>query len=198
MPALIGYARVSSDDQNLHLQTDALSREVCLRIFHDQRSGSSSSVRPGLAAALSHLRPGDTLVVWKLDRLGRSVRQLVELIDLLKKRNVHFRSLTESIDTTTSLGQFFFHIMASFAEMERAVIQERTRAGLAAARARGRLGGRRRVLSVSQIQKAAKYFAAGLGATEIAAMLGVSVPTVYRAVPAEKRQIEAFADSDLQ
>lgn len=206
MPALIGYARVSTDDQNLQLQYDALASVVQSRppgsvavntevnkVFSDKASAASSN-RPGLAAALSHLRPGDTLVVWKLDRLGRSMRSLVELMEQLKERGVHFRSLTESIDTSTPMGTFFFHMMAGLAQMERELTVERTKAGIAAARARGRHGGRRRALSDNQIQKAKKYFRANLGATEIAAMLGVSVPTIYRAVPAIDRQIEAFPD----
>lgn len=193
MPALIGYARVSTDDQNLALQLDALTAVVCLKVFSDKMSAAASH-RPGLDAALSHLRPGDTLVVWKLDRLGRSMRGLVELAAQLGERGVHFRSLTEAIDTATPLGTFFFHMMGALAQMERELTAERTRAGLAAARARGRLGGRRRALSDSQIQKGKKYFRSGLGATEVAAMLGVSVPTIYRAIPAADRQIDAFAD----
>lgn len=193
MAALIGYARVSTDDQNLAAQLDALTAEVCLKVFSDKMSAASSH-RPGLAAALSHLRPGDTLIVWKLDRLGRSMRALVELMAQLKERGVNFRSITEAIDTATPMGNFFFHMMAAMAQMERELTIERTRAGIAAARARGRHGGRRRALSDTQIQKGKKYFRSGLGATEVAAMLGVSVPTIYRAIPAVDRQIDAFPD----
>ena len=135
---LLGYARVSTDEQNLELQGDALSAAGCDRIFSDKLSGSRLD-RPGLAAALSHLRSGDSLVVWKLDRLGRTVRQLVEFVARLNQDGIEFRSLTDGIDTTTPAGRFFFHMMAALAEMERDLTRERTMAGLAAARARGRL-----------------------------------------------------------
>ena len=123
----IGYARVSTDDQNLALQLDALKQSRCERVFTDKVSGTRL-VRPGLDDALSHLRAGDTLVVWKLDRLGRSVKGLVDLVNGLEARAVHFRSLTDGIDTKTPAGRFFFHIMASLAQMERELIVERTRA----------------------------------------------------------------------
>jgi DNA invertase Pin-like site-specific DNA recombinase len=193
---LIGYARVSTDDQNLTLQLEALQACQCSKIFSDKLSANAAH-RPGLAAALAQLRAGDTLLVWKLDRLGRSMRQLVDLMQHLHDSAVNFRSLTESIDTTTPGGMLYFHTIAAFAQMERELTIERTRAGLAAARARGRLGGRKRALSAKQIAKAKSYFAGGLGATEIARILGVSAATVYRAIPAEERQIEAFPDSDL-
>lgn len=134
---LIGYARVSTQDQNLELQLDALTKAGCQKVFEDTISGTRAD-RPGLGKALEMLREGDTLVVWKLDRLGRSVKQLVELVSDLHKQNVQFKSLTDSIDTSTPSGRFFFHVMASLAEMERDLIVERTRAGLDVARQLGR------------------------------------------------------------
>ena len=139
---LVGYARVSTEDQKLDLQLDALKSAGCEKLFSDHVSGASN-LKPGLEEALAYLRPGDTLVVWKLDRLGRAVKGLIELVDELHGRNVQFRSLTDSIDTSTSAGKFFFHVMAAMAEMERDLIRERTNAGLTAARARGRMGGRK-------------------------------------------------------
>ena len=136
---LIGYARVSTQDQNLELQLDALTKAGCQKVFEDTISGTRAD-RPGLGKALEMLREGDTLVVWKLDRLGRSVKQLVELVSALHKQNVQFKSLTDSIDTGTPSGRFFFHVMASLAEMERDLIVERTRAGLDVARQLGRKG----------------------------------------------------------
>ena len=137
---LIGYARVSTQDQNLELQIDALTKAGCHRLFDDKMSGSRAE-RPGLAKALDMLREGDTLVVWKLDRLGRSVKNLVDLVGQLHKQGVQFKSLTDAIDTGTPSGRFFFHVMASLAEMERELIVERTRAGLDVARKLGRKGG---------------------------------------------------------
>ena len=138
---LIGYARVSTSDQRLDLQQDALRGVGCERIFTDTASGAKAG-RPGLAAALDTCREGDILVVWKLDRLGRSLSHLVEVVQVLAERNVSFRSLQEQLDTTTSGGKLIFHLFASLAEFERDVIRERTNDGLAAARARGRKGGR--------------------------------------------------------
>lgn len=179
---LIGYARVSTDEQNLALQTDALEVAGCVRIFTDKLSGSRLD-RPGLADALSHLRSGDTLVVWKLDRLGRTVRQLVEFVARLNQNGVEFRSLTDGIDTTTPAGRFFFHMMAALAEMERDLTRERTMAGLAAARARGRNGGRPPALSAKQLIQARHLIQhPDQSMAEIAATLGVSRSTLYRAL----------------
>jgi DNA invertase Pin-like site-specific DNA recombinase len=139
---LIGYARVSTADQKLDLQNDALTKAECERIFTDTAGGASAE-RAGLEQALAFTRKGDTLVVWKLDRLGRSLRHLVETLATLRDRGVGFRSLQESIDTTTSGGKLVFHVFAALAEFERDLIRERTRAGLDAARARGKRGGRR-------------------------------------------------------
>src|ERR687898_1604470 len=139
--ALIGYARVSTTEQHFHLQQDALSATGCLKIFTDTISGTKSE-RQGLAEALDFIREGDTLVVWRLDRLGRSLKDLIERITELHSRNIGFKSLTENIDTTTSGGKLIFHIFGALAEFERDIIRERTNAGLTAARARGKKGGR--------------------------------------------------------
>jgi DNA invertase Pin-like site-specific DNA recombinase len=138
---LIGYARVSTADQNLDLQLDALKQAGCERIFHDMISGAKAE-RPGLQDTLSHLRRDDTLVVWKLDRLGRTTKGLIDLVEYLKERGIGFKSLQDHIDTASPMGQFFFVLMSAIAELERSLIQERSKAGLAAARARGRQGGR--------------------------------------------------------
>ncbi len=137
---LIGYARVSTQDQNPALQIEALTKAGCKKIFEDKISGSRAQ-RPGLVKALEILREGDTLVVWKLDRLGRSVKNLVDLVGELHKQNIQFKSLTDAIDTGIASGRFFFHVMASLAEMERELTVERTRAGLEVARKLGRKGG---------------------------------------------------------
>ena len=150
---LIGYARVSTDDQNPDMQVDDLEKAECKEIFIDKISGASKE-KPELKKALSYLREGDTLVVWKLDRLGRSVRKLIELTDELENRNINFKSLTDSIDTSTPSGRFFFHVMASLSEMERELLIERTQKGLAAARKRGRIGyGTKRKPSITRAIK---------------------------------------------
>ena len=183
---LIGYARVSTEDQHLALQLDALDKIGCDRVFSD-KIGGARVVRPGLSEALSHLRGGDTLIVWKLDRLGRSVKGLVDLVNGLEAREVHFRSLTDGIDTKTPAGRFFFHIMASLAQMERELIGERTRAGLAAARKLGRIGGRKRWMTDSKIKAARRLLTGGTPPRDVAENLGVSVPTLYRWLPASAR-----------
>src|SRR5205809_5486122 len=137
----IGYARISTGEQMLHLQEDALTKAGCDRVFTDTASGATAE-RPGLAKALEQLRAGDTLVVWRLDRLGRSLRHLIDTLTDLDQRGIGFRSLTENIDTTTPGGKLIFHIFGALAEFERDLIRERTQAGLLAARARGRNGGR--------------------------------------------------------
>ena len=142
----LGYARVSTVAQSARMQTDALEAAGCLKIFTDHASGKLDR-RPELDRLLDHLRAGDTLVVWRLDRLGRTVRHLIDLVADLDTRQVGFRSLTENIDTTTTGGRLVFHIFAGLAQMERELISERTRAGLNAARARGRQGGRRPVMT---------------------------------------------------
>ncbi len=141
----IGYARVSTGEQNLDLQLDALNNAGCSKIFTDELSGAKTD-RPGLTEALNYLRAGDTLVVWKLDRLGRSLKDLIEHVEHLKSNGIEFKSLNESIDTASPTGKFTFHLFSALAEFERDLIRERTRAGLAAARARGRIGGRKKAL----------------------------------------------------
>jgi DNA invertase Pin-like site-specific DNA recombinase len=178
---LIGYARVSTDDQNLDLQRDALEKAGCEQICTDRVSGTKVR-RPGLEQALSHLRSGDTLVVWRLDRLGRSLRHLIDTITELQEKGIGFKSLTESIDTTTSGGRLVFNIFASLAEFEREIIRERTQAGLQAARARGRKGGRRAALTEKQVQIAWQLYDAKTPVQEICQTLGISRATFYRYV----------------
>jgi DNA invertase Pin-like site-specific DNA recombinase len=148
---LIGYERVSTDDQNLALQHDALQAAGCSKIFSDKISGAKAD-RPGLKKALDFARAGDTLVVWRLDRLGRSLKDLIALVEELETGKIGFRSLQENIDTTTSGGKLIFHLFGALAEFERNLIRERTQAGLQAARARGRKGGRRPKLTAQQIE----------------------------------------------
>ena len=180
----IGYARVSTDLQSLELQNQALELAACERIFTDKMSGTRSD-RPGLQEAISHLREGDTLVVWKLDRLGRSVKALVDLVSTLETRKIHFASITDQIDTSTTAGRFFFHVMASLAQMERELIVERTQAGLQAARRLGRIGGRKRKMDAGKVEAAKRLLASGTLAKDVAKSLGVSIPTLYRWVPAQ-------------
>ena len=184
---LIGYMRVSSDSdrQSTDLQRDALlAAGIDTRhLFEDHASGAKDD-RPGLTKTLEFVCPGDVLVVWKLDRLGRSVKQLVDLVGELHKQGVQFKSMTDSIDTGTPSGRFFFHVMASLAEMERELIVERTRAGLDIARQLGRKGGRKPKMTESKIESAKKLLASGVPAKDVAKNLGVSVPTLYRCVPA--------------
>ena len=182
----IGYARVSTRDQNLDLQIEALKNAGCARIFDDALSGAKRE-RPGLERALEHLRAGDTLVVWKLDRLGRSVKDLVEMVGELEARGVHFQSTTDAIETATPAGRFFFHVMASLAQMERELLVERTRAGLEVARAQGRVGGRKPVMSASKLAAARQLLAGGVAPREVASNLGISLATLYRWIPAGQR-----------
>lgn len=180
---LIGYARVSTDDQDLSLQRDALNAIGCGRIFTDTISGAKAE-RPGLTLALDHCRAGDTLVVWRLDRLGRSLTNLIELMTLFNKREIGFKSLNEQIDTTTSGGRLVFHIFGALGEFERELIRERTRAGLAAARARGRQGGRPKKLdSPKKVAMAQALYDQGTHSiNDICQTLGVSRATLYRAL----------------
>ena len=180
---LIGYARVSTQDQNLDLQIDALTNAGCKKIFHEKTSGSRAE-RPEFSKAREALREGDTLVVWKLDRLGRSVKNLVDLVGELHNQGIQFKSLTDVIDTGTPSGRFFFHVMASLAQMERGLTVERTRAGLETARKLGRKGGRKRRMTDSKIESAKRLLANGMPPRDVALNLRVSIPTLYRWVPA--------------
>ena len=158
-----------------------------LKTFFTDKRGGTQADRPGLKEALSYLRESDALVVWKLDRLGRSVKGLIDLVNEMQRQRVHLKSLTDGIDTQTPAGRFFFHVMASLAQMERELIIERTRAGLEAAKRRGRVGGRKRRMTETKIEAAKGLLAAGTSPREVAQSLGVSVPTLYRCVPASGR-----------
>ncbi len=182
----IGYARVSSKDQNLELQIDGLTEAGCLKIFSDKMSGINKK-RPGLDDAISHLRKNDTFVIWKLDRLGRNLKGLIEFVGNLEKNGINFRSLTDGIDTTTPAGRFFFHVMASLSQMERELLIERTKAGLEAAKRRGRIGGRKRLMTPSKVESAKRLLNDGLPPREVAENLGISIPTLYRWCPAADR-----------
>ncbi len=178
----IGYARVSTQDQKLELQLDALTSNGCEQVFQEKKSGKNKE-RPELENMLGLLRSGDTVVVWKLDRLGRSLRDLIDLVAEFKKRGVDFVSLQDGINTATSTGRFTFNIFASLAEFEREIIKERTKAGLVAARARGRAGGRPKGLSPKAMEKARSakvLLASGKRPEEIAKILGISRATCYR------------------
>lgn len=177
---LIGYARVSTQDQNLELQKDALEKSGCVKIFTDIASGVKTK-RNGLEEALAYLREEDILVVWKLDRLGRSLKHLIEVVNALSERNIGFQSLQEDIDTTTSGGKLIFHIFASLAEFERDIIRERTNAGLKAARARGRVGGRPKVMDSKKISMAKTlHNDTNNSINDICKTLNVSRATLYR------------------
>lgn len=189
---LIGYVRVSTNDQNTDLQRNALECADCELIFEDRISGKSGD-RPGLNKALRTLKSGDTLVVWKLDRLGRSMRHLVMLIEDLRERGVSFRSLTDSIDTSTPMGRFFFHVMGALAEMERELIVERTRAGLTAARQKGRVGGRRRIMTTDVTERARRMLAQGATLFQVSLVLDVSIKTLYRYIPAAEQKALRFS-----
>ncbi len=180
----LGYARISTDDQSPDLQLDALAQVGCLKVFVDRASGANDQ-RPELHRLLDQLRPGDTLVVWRLDRLGRNLKHLIETVTSLEERKVSFQSLTEGIDTRSPGGRLIFHVLGSIAEFERDLISERTRAGLAAARARGRRGGRPTVLTPAKISVAREMYQSKKHTlAEIASTLGVSRATVYRALRA--------------
>lgn len=176
----VGYARVSTTEQDPALQDDALKAVGCVKVFTDTASGSKDD-RPQLLAAMDYLRPGDTLVVWRLDRLGRSLPHLINTITDLEERQVGFRSLTEAIDTTTSGGRLLFGIMAALSDFERQLIRERTMAGLQAAAARGRRGGRPSTLTDVQREHARSLRADGKSLSAIAAVLNVSKSTAARA-----------------
>ena len=177
---LIGYARVSTQDQTLNLQNDAREKAGCSKIFTDTISGAKTD-RVGLEQALGYVRPGDTLVVWRLDRLGRSLKHLIETITALHERGIGFKSITENIDTTTSGGKLVFHIFGALAEFERDIIRERTQAGLQAARARGKKGGRPKVLKDKKIAMAqALYNDTNNSIAEICKKMNILRSTLYR------------------
>jgi len=187
----IGYARVSTQDQNLTLQKDALEKAGCTKILTDTISGATTD-RPGLQQALEVLRKDDVLVVWKLDRLGRTLKQLIELVNDLHHQSIGFKSLTENIDTTTPGGKLIFHIFGSLAEFERDLIRERTQAGLRAARVRGRTGGRPRAKGLDDEKKIALarrlYQDKSNSIGEICKMLQVSRSTLYRYISAQPEE----------
>jgi DNA invertase Pin-like site-specific DNA recombinase len=178
--AVIGYARVSTNDQNPQLQLDALREAGAVRVFNDHGVSGSATARPGLDSCLDHLREGDVLTVWKLDRLGRNTCHVLAVVDELLSRGVGFRSLTEGLTTEGAMGKAMLTIMAAFAQLERDTMIERTRAGLAAAAANGRKGGRPRKVDDAAASKARNLRDKGIAATDIAKMLGVSRATVYR------------------
>jgi DNA invertase Pin-like site-specific DNA recombinase len=183
---LIGYASVSTIDQNLALQRDALTEAGCSKIFTEQLSGAVSD-RPALHDALEFARSGDTLIVWKLDRLALSMKQLIETIEKLRLRNIGFRSLTEALDTTTAQGRLVFHMFGALAEFERSLIRERTQAGLAAARRMGRAGGRPAKLTEEDLDVARTLLAnPDITVSDVASRLGVSPATLYRYLPAAR------------
>ncbi|MFD1913995.1 recombinase family protein [Halodurantibacterium flavum] len=195
---LVGYARVSTQDQNPALQLDALTAAGCEKVFTEKASGAQRD-RPELAAALSYMRSGDSLVVWKLDRLARSLPQLIETVAQLEAKGIGFRSLTEAIDTTTAGGKLIFHIFGALAEFERSVIRERTRAGLKAARERGRKGGRPPALSAADLAAAKALLSdPAITVDEVAARLKVSPATLYRHLPGGRAGIEGQGETSAQ
>ena len=186
---LVGYARVSTQDQKPELQLDALQAAGCEKVFVEKASGAQRD-RPELKAAVEFMREGDALVVWKLDRLARSMKQLIETVEGLDDRKIGFRSLTEAIDTTTAGGKLVFHIFGALAEFERSIIRERTKAGLDAARKRGRTGGRPPKLKDADLKAArAMLMDRTLTVEEIARQLRVSPATLYRYLPAARAQV---------
>ncbi len=178
----IGYCRVSTTDQNLSLQKDALNKAGCEKIFEDVISGAKSK-RPGLSEVIEYAREGDSIVVWRLDRLGRSLKDLISIVGKLENRGVELTSLHESINTQTSSGKLYFHMFAALAEFERNIISERTKAGLDAARSRGRLGGRPKFLSKAKRAHAAElYHSKEKSIKEICEIMNISKPTLYKYV----------------
>ena len=186
---LIGYARVSTDDQHLDLQKDSLAQAGCDRIFEDQLSGAKDE-RPGLQKALNYARPGDCLVVWRLDRLSRSLKDLIEMVTLLESKGIGLKSRQEAIDTASSSGKLIFHIFGALAEFERNLIRERTQAGLQAARIRGRKGGRPKSLNKDKQALAVKlYDDKKHTVNQVCEMMGISKTTLYKYIEAARRTI---------
>jgi len=183
---LLGYARVSTDDQNLHLQLDALNLAGCEKIFEDRFSGAKSE-RPGLQNILDYARSGDTIVVWRLDRFSRSLKDLIDIVTLLGSKEIGLKSLQEAIDTSSSSGKLIFHLFGALAEFERNLIRERTQAGLKAARARGRHGGRPKALSQDKQALSVKLYDDKKHTVyQICEMMGISKPTLYKYIEAAK------------
>lgn len=177
---LIGYARISTDDQKLNLQFDALKKAGCEKIYQDIMSGSAIS-RPGLDKLLDNVREGDTVIIWRLDILSRSLKELIDTVNLFQKKNIQLKSLQENIDTNSSAGKLIFHVFGAMAEFERNIIRDRTNAGLAAARARGRVGGRPTKLSAEKIKLVLKLYHEQQHSTaEICKMMDISGPTLYQ------------------
>jgi DNA invertase Pin-like site-specific DNA recombinase len=177
---LIGYARVSTDDQNLNLQYDELKKTGCTKFFDDKITGSKLA-RPGLDQAIQFARQDDVIVVWRLDRLSRSLKDLIEVVSLLESKGIGLKSIHESIDTTSSSGKLIFHIFGALAEFERNLIRERTCAGLEAARARGKIGGRPKKLTSDKIKLAKDlYNEKTRSIKQICELVGVSKPTLYK------------------
>jgi len=191
----IGYARVSTEDQSLDLQINALKQAGCKKIFTDYGLSGKGFDRPGLHQALATLKSEDTLAVWRLDRLGRSLPKLIELVDNLGKRNVEFQSLTENIDTSSSGGRLLFHIMGALAEFERTLISERTRAGMEAARLKGRHIGRRPSLTERQVQDAVRSIASGKTHSAVARQYSITTRTLQRYIRTlnKKDKMHAFS-----
>ena len=184
----VGYIRVSTPEQSIDSQRDALEHSGCTKIFHEVASGARGE-RPVLTATLEYLRPGDTLVVWRLDRLGRSLSHLITLVNTLHQRQIGFHSLREAMDTTTPTGQFFFHVTGAFAELERHLARERTMAGLASARQRGRKGGRRHAIDPQTFTMALQLYEAQRSSVQsICARLGLARRTFYRYLAAHRAQ----------
>jgi len=186
---LIGYARVSTPDQSLAMQLDEFKKARVEKVFSDIASGANPN-RPGLSQALEYAREGDTLIVWKLDRLGRSMKGLIDLAAQLDERKVNLRSLTDGIDTCGAAGRFFFHIMAALSVMERELILERTRAGLISARRAGRVGGRRPKMTPTKMAAAEKLLEDGKPPREVASAIEVSIATLYRYFPSAANRIK--------
>ncbi len=184
----VGYARVSTPDQSFDRQREALEESGCIRIFEEVVSGAKTA-RPVLETVLDYIRPGDTLVVWRLDRLGRSLGKLIELMNSLRERDIGFHSLTEAIDTTTPMGQFYFQITGAFADLERNLIRERTRAGLESARRRGQKGGRRKAIDPKTFTSALQLYEAKTDSVQsICDQLGIAKRSFYRYLASHRNE----------
>lgn len=197
---LIGYARVSTTDQNLDLQRDALNRAGCERIFEDQASGAKAK-RPGLDRCLQAIEPGDTLIVWRLDRLARSLLKLLEMIQFLDKHDIGLKSLTEAIDTKTLTGKLVLHVMGAIAEFERGLIIERTNAGLQAAKERGQTFGRPMKVTPEKLDEAKRLILVeGLSIPQAAKRINLSTASLYAAIPGGKGALmgEGLPEDDIQ